>query len=342
MHSQPRIALVLLNYNGKEYLQQNLPFIKSTIYINKTIYVIDNNSIDDSISYLESQHSDIIIIRNPKNLGYAAGYNLGLSQIEAEYYILLNTDVEVTENFISPAIHLMESDKNIGICQPKVLSISRKHYFEYAGGAGGWIDSLGYTFTRGRIFDSYEEDIGQFNDNCPIFWATGACMIIRSSLFKKLEGFYEYYFMYCEEVDFCWRAHAEGYTVAFCGQSIVYHKETERLLHQSPTRLYYLFRNNLIMLHRNLPTFAAIWTIPARLILNMISVVYFIRKGHLRICLRTVLAHFDYLKWVIVSRDPSTKNKRKPLSKMTSVYKGSIVYQYYLLRKKKFGDIVKP
>ena len=229
----------------------------------------------------------------------------------------------------------------MGFANLRFFLFQGKDYFEYAGGAGGWIDTLGYTFARGRIFDSYEKDCGQFNDNSPIFWASGACMFIRSSLFKKLNGFYEYYFMYCEEVDFCWRAHTEGYKVVSCGQSIIYHKETERLLDQSPTRIYYLFRNNLIMLHRNLPTSSALGTIPARLVLNMISLIYFIGKGHIRISLRTVAAHFHYFKWVISGQEVPVKKKRKPLSKMTPVYKGSIVYQYYLLRKNKFSDIVK-
>ncbi|MBC7830286.1 MAG: glycosyltransferase family 2 protein [Chitinophagaceae bacterium] len=341
MPAQPSIALVLLNYNGKEYLERNLPFIKKTLYKNKIIYVIDNNSGDDSVSYLCSHHPDVVLIKNSKNLGYASGYNFGLSRIEAEYFILLNTDVEVTENFIEPVIHLMETDKNIGVCQPKILSLSQKTYFEYAGGAGGWMDIMGYTFARGRIFDEYEQDIGQFNDNREIFWASGACMIIRASLFKKLGGFYEYFFMYYEEVDLCWRVHAAGYTVASCGQAVIFHKETDRLLYQSPERLYYLFRNNLIMLHRNLPISSAFWTVPARLMLNIVALFYFIVKGHLKISLRAAVAQIDYLKWALLNKDLPTANNKKSLFQITSVYKGSILYQFYILGKKKFNDIVK-
>lgn len=341
MLAQPSIALVLLNHNGKEYLERNLPFIKNTVYKNKTIYVIDNNSGDDSVNYLQANHPDVVLIRNPQNLGYAAGYNAGLSKIEAEYFILLNTDVEVTENFIAPVIDLLESDKNIGVCQPKILSLSQKTYFEYAGGAGGWIDILGYTFARGRIFDEYEQDLGQFNDNRQIFWASGACMIIRASIFKKLHGFYEHFFMYYEEVDFCWRVHAAGHTVVFCGQAIIYHKETDSLLHQSPERLYYLFRNNLIMLHRNLPISAAFWILPTRLLLNAISLFYFIAKGHVRISVKAIIAQYDYFKWLLMNKELPTDHKKKSLSKISSVYKGSIIFQYYIVGKKKFSDIVK-
>lgn len=340
MSVQPRTAIVLLNFNGKEYLQQNLPFIKNTDYENKKIYVIDNHSSDDSVMYLHSEHPDIIIIRNEKNLGYAAGYNMGLSQIDAEYFILLNTDVEVTENFIRPVITLMETDKNIGICQPKILSLSKRNYFEYAGGAGGWIDIAGYTFARGRIFDSYEEDIGQFNDNSQIFWASGACMFIRASLFRILRGFYEDFYMYYEEVDLCWRAYAAGYTVISCGDAEVYHKETDQLLHQSPQRLYYLFRNNLIMLHRNLPLSSSLFILPARLLLNLVSILYFISNGYMKIASKSAKAQIDYLGWAWSKKNMDIVNK-KSLTNSKSVFKGLVIFQYYILGKKKFSDIVK-
>lgn len=310
MQSEPSIALVLLNYNGKTYLQQNLPFLKKTLYTNKKIYVIDNASDDDSVTYLANTHPDVTLITNHSNLGYAGGYNAGLAKIEAEYYVLLNSDVEVTENFIAPIIFLMEGDRNIGICQPRILSLSNRTYFEYAGAAGGWMDIFGYTFARGRVFDHCEKDEGQYSNNEQIFWSSGACMIIRSSLFKQLKGFYDYFFMYCEEVDFCWRAITEGHSIICCGNSVIYHRETSRLLHQSSKRLYYLFRNSLVMLHLNLPTSVLLWVIPSRLILNAIAILYFTIKGHLGIAFATTRAQFAYLKWILLQKKTSRPGKK--------------------------------
>ena len=341
MPPEPSIALVLLNYNGKAYLQRNLPFLKNVHYSNKKIYVIDNHSNDESVPFLKSTHPDITLIKNSANLGYAGGYNSGLVHIDADYYVLLNTDVEVTENFVHPLIRLMESDINIGICQPKILSLADRSFFEYAGAAGGWIDIFGYTFARGRVFDHCEKDDGQYPGSTRIFWTSGACMVIRSSLFRKMNGFYEPFFMYCEEVDLCWRAIVEGKTIVSCGESAVYHRETSLLLHQSPKRLYYLFRNNLIMLHRNLPSTAALWVIPIRLFLNAAAIFYFLLKGHFRIAFFTITAQFAYLKWSLSKKTSSSSITKKSLHQISTVYKGSIIYDYYLLGKKKFSDIVK-
>lgn len=340
MKDEPYIAIVLLNHNGKNYLEQNLPFLKKVTYKNKKIYVIDNNSQDDSKEYLQIHHPDIEIIHNDRNLGYAAGYNVGLARIPGEYFCLLNTDVKVTEGFLEPIIFMMEDDNNIGVAQPKILSLSKNRQFEYAGGAGGWIDTFGYTFARGRIFDTLEQDRGQYDDRCSIFWASGACFIIRSALFKKLDGFYEYYFMYCEEVDLCWRTIAEGYKVAYCSQAVIYHRDTDNLLHKSPERLFYLFRNSLIMLHRNLPSASAIWVIPARLILNITSILFFFVKGHFRISFAATKAHIFYLKWVLFHPTTATATKKISMNKIKPMYHGSIVYNYYIRGKKKFRDIV--
>lgn len=339
MQIQPGVALVLLNYNGKDYLKANLPFIKSTSYQNKTVYVVDNASNDGSVDYIRSNHPDVVLIQTGSNLGYAAGYNRGLASITADYFVLLNTDVEVTQDFLEPIVELMEGDESIAVCQPKILSITQKNRFEYAGAGGGWIDIFGFTFARGRIFDEYEFDNGQFNDSTRIFWASGACMIIRSRVFRKLNGFYEHYFMYFEEVDFCWRVQCAGYKTFLCAQSVVYHRDTDKLLLQSSQRLYHLFRNNLIMLHRNLPATPAIWIIPVRILLNIFSSFYFILKGHFTIAFKTTTAHIGYLRWVIMVREKSCC--KKSLFSMDSVYKGSLVYQYFIARKRKFNDIVK-
>ena len=341
MQPEPSIALVLLNYNGKNYLQQNLPFLKKVSYKNKRIYVIDNASTDDSLQYLNQNYPEITIIRNSSNFGYAEGYNYGLAEIEAEYYVLLNTDVEVTENFLEPMLSVMQADKNVGICQPKILSIANRNLFEYAGAAGGWIDMFGYTFARGRVFDVCETDQLQYQDNSAIFWSSGACMMIQSSLFKNLNGFYGYFFMYYEEVDLCWRTILDNFKIVYCADSVVYHRETSLLVHQSPKRLHYLFRNNLIMLHRNLPPAEAFWIIPVRILLNVVSVLYFIVKGHFRLALSTTTAQFGYFKWWLFKSRNHRPGQKRSLRKMSPVYKGCIIYDYFVLHKKKFSDIVK-
>lgn len=336
----PQVAIVLLNYNGKKYLEQNLDFVEQCSYPNKKIFIIDNGSTDDSIAFIQSRYPNIQIIRNEKNRGYASGYNTGLACIIADFYVLLNTDVEVTRQFLEPIINLMESDATIGICQPKILSYSNRDYFEYAGGAGGWIDILGFTFARGRVFDHYERDLGQYNNNTPIFWASGACQVIRSSLFTELQGFYDYYFMYTEEVDLCWRAQAAGYKVYACGHSIVYHKETTRLTDQPAKRLYYLFRNNLVMLHRNLPAGASWFILPARFVLNGVAFFQLLFTGKMAHAGSIIKATFHYLSWVLFSKK-EPHHLKKALHRCDGIYKGSIVYKYYISQKKYFTDIVR-
>lgn len=336
----PQVAIVLLNYNGKNYLEQNLGFVEQSSYPNKQIIVIDNGSTDNSLAFVQSRHPQVRIIRNEKNLGYAEGYNAGLAQVRADYYVLLNTDVAVTPHFLEPVINLMESDAGIGICQPKILSYTNRDQFEYAGGAGGFIDILGFTFARGRVFDRFEQDHGQYNDNSPIFWASGACLVIKASLYTTLKGFYDYYFMYSEEVDLCWRAQAAGYQVYACGQSIIYHKETTRLTDQPAIRLYYLFRNNLVMLHRNLPGRWAWLIIPARFALNGVAFFQLLFTAHIAHAGSVIKATFHYLSWALFSKN-SPSVQKKALHRCHGVYKGSIVYQHYILRKKRFTDIVR-
>ncbi|MBO9203296.1 MULTISPECIES: glycosyltransferase family 2 protein [Niastella] len=334
----PHVAIVLLNYNGKHYLEQNLGFVQQCSYPNKKVYLIDNGSTDDSLAFAQAYHPDVRIIRNSTNLGYAAGYNAGLAQITADYFVLLNTDVEVTPQFLEPVITLMEGDAAIGICQPRILSSTNRTQFEYAGGAGGFIDALGITFARGRVFDVQEQDNGQYDDNTAIFWASGACLIIKASLFSTLHGFYGYYFMYSEEVDLCWRAQALGFKVYACPKSIVYHRETTRLTDQPADRLYYIFRNNYVMLHRNLPLLSACTILPARFVLNKAAFIHLLFIGRFAHAGSIIKATLHYLKWALFTK--KERIPQKALRSCQGVFKGSIVYQYYLLKKKKFSDIV--
>lgn len=338
MNNHPAIAIVLLNYNGKELLKQNLPFITRVTYVNKSIIVIDNCSNDGSVSFLKSDYPGIPVIELAANKGYAGGYNEGLRQVEAEYFILLNTDVEVSAGFIEPLLAMMIKIPEAGICQPKILSMENRHMFEYAGAAGGYIDKYGYTFARGRILDNAEEDKGQYDQDCEIFWASGACFMIRANLFRQLEGFYDYYFMYAEEVDLCWRAQLTGQKVYFCASSVVYHKETADFAKQSSQRIYYVFRNNFIMLLRNLSPADKLWIIPARFFLNMSASLHFLSRGYFAKSFLVIKSIFAAFAWALLSEKEPGQNK-KTLKKFTTVYKKSILTGYYFRNKKNFSEL---
>lgn len=337
MLNNPSVALVFLNYNNIEYLKKNLSFTQNITYTNHKVYIIDNGSSDNSISFVKEYYPKIKIIPLQNNKGFAEGYNTGLSMIKEDYFLLLNTDVEVTPSFIEPLIELMEQNKKVGICQPKILSQERKNYFEYAGGSGGFMDTLGYTFTRGRIFDTLEKDYGQYEDTIPIFWASGACFFIKAELFKQLNGFYTYYFMYSEEVDLCWRAQIMGYKVYVCPKSVVFHRETDKLINQNPKRLYYVFRNNLIMLHLNLKLMQKCFIIPLRFLLNILAFLLFIFKGHFYNAMQIAYAHLAYVKWVTIKK--KNQNIRNNLKDIPTIYKRSILIDYYFLNRKKYKEL---
>ena len=223
MTHQPKVAIVILNWNGRKYLEQFLPSVITTSYSNYEIIIADNNSSDDSVSFLETNYPSLRVIHLSTNYGFAKGYNEALKQVQADYYMILNSDVEVHSDWIQPMVDLLESDKTIAACQPKVLSYSNKKLFEYAGAAGGWIDKFGYPFAKGRVFDICEEDHGQYDDVSFIFWVSGAAMFIRSDVFHEVKGFDEYFFAHQEEIDLCWRIQLAGYKLSSCPQSVVYH-----------------------------------------------------------------------------------------------------------------------
>lgn len=220
----PSVAIVILNYNGKRFLEKFLPFVLLTNYPNLTIVVADNASTDDSILFLKDTYAtQINVLALAKNTGFAGGYNEALQSIDADYFVLLNSDVEVTDNWVMPIIELMENNPKIAACQPKIRSYQDRKMLEYAGAAGGFIDKYGYPFARGRIFDTLEEDLGQYNNSIPIFWATGAALFIKKIAWVAAGGFDGYFFAHQEEVDLCWRLQLLGWQVYSCPQSIVYH-----------------------------------------------------------------------------------------------------------------------
>ncbi|OCK52496.1 glycosyl transferase family 2 [Chryseobacterium sp. CBo1] len=287
------LAVVILNWNGKNWLQKFLPGVVR-FSDDAEIYVIDNHSTDDSVEFLKQKFPSVKIIINDKNYGFAGGYNEGLKKINAEYYCLLNSDVEVSENWIKPVLNLFKKDSAISAIQPKILSFNNKQYFEFAGAAGGLIDNLGYPYCRGRIFDDLEEDKGQYNDETEIFWASGCCFFIRSNDFWEQNGFDERFFAHQEEIDLCWRLINSGKKVFYTGKSEVYHVGGGTLNKQSAQKTFLNIRNNLSMMLKNLPFPKLIWLIFFRLCLDGIASFYFAYKNGFSHLWAVARGHFGF------------------------------------------------
>ncbi|MGV4412995.1 glycosyltransferase family 2 protein [Chryseobacterium sp. T1] len=287
-----KIAIAILNWNGTSWLQQFLPtLIRNSA--NAEIYVIDNNSTDDSVFFLESNFPQIKIVKNLQNFGFAGGYNEGLKSIEADIYCLLNSDVEVTENWLDPVISLFKNNLDIAAIQPKVLDFNQKNRFEFAGAGGGLIDNLGYPYCRGRVFENIEEDHGQYDDECEIFWASGCCLFIRSEDFHKQNGFDERFFAHQEEIDLCWRLKNEGRKIYYTGKSTIYHVGGGTLNKQNPQKTYLNFRNNLSMMLKNLPS-NQLYLILFRLTLDGIAGIYLMFTQGFSHTWAIVRAHFGF------------------------------------------------
>jgi len=337
--ANPSVAIVILNYNGRNFLEKFLPSVLASSYSNKEIIVADNCSSDDSVEVLK-QFPNVRILLFDRNYGFAEGYNQALQNITADYYVLLNSDVEVTPQWIEPVIELMENNKRIAACQPKILSYKEKNFFEYAGAAGGWIDSFGYPFSRGRVFDEHEKDIGQYNDNAEIFWATGAAMFVRASTFHEVDGFDGFFFAHMEEIDLCWRLKLAGYTIMCCPASVVYHVGGGTLPKGNERKVYLNFRNNIITLLKNLPENEKIWKIPLRFFLDMLFAFKNLFTGYSASFVAIFQAYLSIIKWSLTSQGKTTR-KKTSIKKLTGVYGGSIVWDYFIKKKKRFSEIVK-
>jgi len=272
-----KTAVVVLNWNGKAWLEKFLPNLVKHSQ-EATVFVADNASTDDSVDFVKNNFPTVKIIVNASNGGYAKGYNDALNQIDAEYFVLINSDIEVTEGWLSPIIDLMDSDKKIAACQPKLLDYNKRNTFEYAGASGGFIDNLGYPFCRGRIFDDLELDKGQYNDAVEVFWATGACLFVRAEHFNEIGGLDEDFFAHQEEIDLCWRLKNKGYKIMVQPKSIVFHVGGGTLNSGSPFKTHLNFRNNLFMLFKNLPASSLFTTIPIRLVLDGVAALTFLNK----------------------------------------------------------------
>jgi len=328
------VAVVILNWNGRKLLEQFLPSIVnySTNEYTK-IYVADNASTDDSISFIKKTFPTVSIILNKENGGYAKGYNDALKNINADVFALVNSDIEVTENWITPVVDYFLQQPEVSIIQPKIKDFKNKEYFEYAGAAGGFIDSYGYPFCRGRIFDTVEKDQNQYENTKKIFWASGACFFVRTSVFMQLNGFDESFFAHQEEIDFCWRAYNSGHQVYYLPSSEVYHVGGATLNEANPKKTYLNFRNSLYTLTKNLPKNKLMYVIITRLILDGIAGLKFLfdkKPMHLLAILKAhVYFYSNFFK--VLNKRSETPNK------ITNYYdRKSIVYQYFIKKKKIF------
>ena len=337
--SYPSVAIVILNWNGKKFLQQFLPSVMASSYANKKIIVADNASTDDSIAFLKQQYPQVGIIVNKSNEGFAKGYNAALKQVQADYYVLLNSDVEVTPDWIEPIIELMESDKGIAACQPKILAWHKKDQFEYAGACGGWLDQFGYPFSRGRVFDDCEKDSGQYDNMQQCFWASGAAFFVRASVYQEVGGLDEYFFAHQEEIDLCWRIQLAGYKIFVQPASVVYHVGGGTLPRGNSRKTFLNFRNNLIMLTKNIPLGVALWKIPFRVLLDAVSAWRELLSGNGGYFIAVLKAHLHYTGWLLWNRKYSVFPKKKG-GKLGGYYRGSAVWAHFVKKKKTFLEIV--
>lgn len=338
-----KVAVVILNWNGRSLLER---FVPTVLEYSKSpdvrIYVADNASTDDSVAYLQENFPAVEIIQNPENGGYSKGYNQSLAQISAEYYVLLNSDIEVTPNWIDPVIDLMDSDEMISACQPKIKDLNRKDYFEYAGAAGGFIDLFGYPFCRGRIFSTLEKDTGQYDEVTEIFWASGACLFVRANAFREVRGLDEHLFAHMEEIDMCWRMKNLGYRIMYCPDAQVYHLGGGTLESGSPRKTFYNFRNNLFMVFQNLPRERLVWVILVRMVLDGIAALKFLIGGQAKHFFPVVRAHIDFYKNLRKLTQRRLRNEiRYQRIKFYNAYRGSIASAYFLFGIRKFSRIKK-
>ncbi len=319
-----KLAIVILNYNGRKFLEDFLPSVVAHSKESE-IYVIDNASTDDSLEFLQSQYPEIHRILNKENRGFAGGYNLGLQEIQAEYYCLLNSDVEVTSGWTQAPVELLESDPTIAAVQPKILSYHNKEYFEFAGAAGGMIDHLGYPYCRGRVFESIEKDLGQYNDETEIFWASGCALFIRGSDFWSENGFDERFFAHQEEIDLCWRLKNRGKKIYYTYRSVVYHVGGGTLNKQSPQKTYLNFRNNLSMLLKNLPSPLLFPLLFVRLSLDGIAGIRFAFTDGLGHLWAVVRSHIGFYK-----QAPTTWKRRGPYQMKKYYQDRWLIFKHFL------------
>ena len=332
------IAVAVLNWNGEKLLEEFLPSVVKHS-LEADVFLIDNNSSDSSISFVQEKYPSVKIIQTNANLGYAGGYNFALAEIKNPYVVLLNSDIETTENWLKAPLELLKSDESIGACQPKIKAYKEKDSFEYAGAAGGFIDYLGYPFCRGRLFENLEKDFGQYNDEREIFWASGACLFVNRNAFYEAGELDETCFAHMEEIDLCWRLKNMGYKIMFNPNSTVYHMGGFIIKYGSPGKVFRNHRNNLIMLLKNLPPYEGIWKIPLRFFMDLLTIFKMFADGNFNTIPSISRAHIQFLfyfpKWY-AKRNAAKKLWNNP--NLRGVYPKSMVWQFFVKGKEKFSD----
>ncbi|MCC6186020.1 MAG: glycosyltransferase family 2 protein [Chitinophagaceae bacterium] len=334
-------AVVILSYNGKKWHELFLPLIVSEASAGYTVVVVDNASTDDTASYIRTNFPSVSLLQIPVNKGFAHGYATALQQIQSKYYVLLSADFEVTQGWFAPLYNAMERDEQLAACQPKIRYWRERQQFEYAGAAGGFKDSLGYMFCRGRILDVLENDLGQYDDDIELFWASGGCLFVRADLYHKVGGLDEDFYAHMEEIDLCWRLKNAGYKIGYIASATVYHVGGSVISYGSPQKLFYNFRNSLVLMLKNERLGRLLWLLPFRMVLDGIAAFHLLSQGKRIEFLTVVKAHFNFYgslrKWlrhrakaqrVIVA----TPNKN-------GIYKGSIIWQYYFKKQKTFDKL---
>ena len=322
-----KLAIVILNWNGRKFLEEFLPTLVARTPQWAEIIVADNASTDDSLPFMQERYPSIRIIRNDRNYGFAAGYNVALAQVEAEYYCLLNSDIEVAEGWVEPVIGLLDSDPQIAAVQPKIRSFHERDRFEYAGACGGYIDKYGYPFCRGRVFSTVEEDHGQYDSPVDIFWATGAALFVRSSVYRELGGLDDDFFAHMEEIDLCWRIRNHGYRILVEPRSVVFHVGGGTLPKENAFKTFLNFRNNHFLLLKNLPKRRLIPTFLMRLLLDNVAALSFLIQGHTKDFTAVYKAH-----WEILKKNKHFRNKRtgQPFAAYRDVWHTPILVEYHL------------
>ncbi|GIV36068.1 MAG: glycosyl transferase family 2 [Cyclobacteriaceae bacterium] len=325
-------AVVILNYNGANLLNRFLP---SVIRHSPSAHIIvaDNASTDESLELLRKSFPEVQVIALDKNYGYSGGYNRALAQTDAEYCVLLNSDVEVTAGWLEPLVNIMKQHPDIAAIQPKILAYQKPGYFEYAGAGGGFLDTLGYPFCRGRVFDFTEKDTGQYNDTREVGWASGACLMVRTSVYRSLGGLDEDFFAHMEEIDLCWRMIRSGRKVFYCGMATVYHVGAGTLAYGHPQKIYLNFRNNLRLLCYHLPLSELGWKLPLRLLLDWAAAMRFVFLGNTKGAASVCKAHFNFFSSLWQLWQKRTKLRRQYPFSTRLLYKGLIVWDYFVRKR---------
>lgn len=341
----PHVAVVILSWNGRKYLEQFLPSVVENTPATCSVYVADNNSSDDSVVFVQDNFPTVRVINIPKNEGFATGYNQALRRVEADYYVLLNQDVEVTPAWLQPMLRMIEKDKTVAAVQPKVRAFNNKDCFEYAGAAGGYMDKLGYTFCRGRLFNILERDEGQYDTAAEVFWATGACMMVGAQLFHQFGGLDDDFFAHMEEIELCWRLKNAGYRIMYTPDSTVYHVGGGSLPQGDPRKTYLNFRNNLLMMIKNLSSSIFWRTFLLRFLLDIIAAYRSLLAGNLADYWAIARAH-----WYVFTKFGFWRKRRKQnwsvikknaiaSPNLVGIYNGSIVWQHFRKGKKRFSEL---